>query len=499
MMKIRRSGILLHITSLPSLYGIGDLGPGAFRFADFLAETKQGLWQILPLHPTDSVYFDSPYSATSAFAGNPLLISPEYMVREGLLSEADVESPPPFPKGQVDYGAVKAYKTKLFHLAHERFRMKTDRDRYEQFCSDNSCWLEDFSLFIVLKVRYHGKSWNKWPPEIRDRRPDTLRMAHKQFYDDVEKEKFLQYIFFQQWFPLKEYCHSKSIQIIGDVPIYVAYDSADVWANPEIFKLDEKKAPSFISGVPPDLCSKTGQLWGNPVYRWDVLKERGYDWWLRRLEHSFKQYDLVRIDHFRGLIAYWEVPASEKTTANGQWVAVPTEDFFRTLFKKLPSPPIIAEDLGTITPDVTQIMRRYDIPGMRPLLFAFGETLPGHNCAPHNISQNSVVYTGTHDLNTVRGWFEKEATPEDRRRLFSYLGRKVSLTQLHRELIRLAMMTVANTVIIPMQDILGLGEEARMNRPGTAYGNWKWRLLPGQITPSIARYLLEVTELYGRA
>ena len=498
-MKIRRSGILLHITSLPSPHGIGDLGSGAFRFADFLAETKQGLWQILPLNPTDSTYFDSPYSAMSVFAGNPLLISPEYMAGEELLSEADIGSPPPFPKGQVDYRMVRTYKDRLFHRAYERFGMKAERNKYEQFCSDNSCWLENFSMFMALKARYPGKSWNKWPPEIRDRQPATLRTVYKQLYKDIEKEKFLQYIFFQQWFSLREYCHRKSIQIIGDVPIYVAYDSADVWANPEIFKLDEKKEPSFVSGVPPDLCSKTGQLWGNPVYRWDVLKERGYDWWIRRLEHSFKQYDLVRIDHFRGFIAYWEVPAGEKTAINGQWVAVPTEDFFRTLFKKFPSPPLIAEDLGKITPDVIQIMHRYDIPGMRPLLFAFGETLPGHNCAPHNIPQNSVVYTGTHDLNTIKGWFEKEATPEDRKRLFSYLGRKVPLAQLHRELIRLAMMTVANTVIIPMQDILGLGEEARMNRPGTAYGNWKWRLLPGQITPSIARRLLEVTELYGRA
>ena len=498
-MKIRRSGILLHITSLPSSYGIGDLGPGAFRFADFLAETKQGLWQILPLNPTDSIYSDSPYSATSSFAGNPLLISPEYMVREGLLSEADVESPPSFPKGQVDYGAVKAYKNRLFHLAYERFRMKTGKDRYERFCSDNSCWLEDFSLFMALKARYYGKSWNKWPPEVRDRQPDALHMVHKQLYNYVEKEKFLQYLFFRQWFSIKEYCYRRGIQIIGDLPLYVAYDSADVWVNPEVFKLDGKKAPSFVSGVPPDLFSKTGQLWGNPVYRWDVLKEKGYDWWIRRLEYSFKYHDLVRIDHFRGLIAYWEVPAGEKTAVNGKWVEVPTEDFFRTLFRKFPSLPIIAEDLGKKTPEVTQIMHQYDIVGMRPLLFAFGDTLSGHSYAPHNIPQNSVVYTATHDLNTVRGWFEKEATPEERERLFRYIGRKVPLTQLHRELIRLAMMTVAHTVIIPMQDILGLGGKARMNRPGTTYGNWKWRFLPGQITPAIARYLLEVTELYGRA
>jgi len=420
------------------------------------------------------------------------------MAREGLLAEADIESPPSFPKGQVEYDAVRDYKNKLFHLGYERFKMEQDSAGYERFCSDNACWLDDFALFVVLKAHYDSKPWNKWPKELRDRESDALQMVRKQLYDSIEREKFLQYIFFEQWFSLKKYCHRHGIQIIGDLPMYVAYDSADVWANPEIFKLDGGKTPSFVSGVPPDRFSKTGQLWGNPVYRWDVLRERGYDWWVRRLEHSFQCYDVVRIDHFIAFIAYWEVPAREKTALNGTWLEVPTEDFFRTLFKKFPSLPVIAEDLGEKTPKVAQIMQKYDIPGMRPLIFAFGDSLSGNDYAPHNIPQNSVVYTATHDLNTVRGWFEKEATSEAKESFFRYVGRRTSVTQLHKEFIRLAMMTVANTVIVPMQDILGLSEKARMNRPGTTYGNWQWRLLPGQITPAITRYLLEVTELYGR-
>lgn len=498
-MNKRGSGVLLHITSLPSSYGIGDLGPWAYRFADFLTQTKQSLWQILPLNPTDPAYGNSPYHTISAFASNPLLISPELMVQDGLLAKSDLESLPKFPKGCVDYAAVMAYKEKLFNLAYERFRNERQKYEYERFCLENSHWLEDFALFVSLKTHFHGRAWSEWPGEIRDREPQALRCLKRELRHGIEMEKFLQYLFFQQWTSLKGYCNQRGIQIFGDVPIYVQYDSVDVWTNPEIFKLDHKKRPYAVAGVPPDYFSETGQLWGNPVYRWEVLQERGYNWWVRRMEHTLRLFDVVRMDHFRGFIAYWEIPAGEKTAINGRWVEAPAEDFFNALLKRFSCLPIIAEDLGVITPDVRETMHHFGFPGMKLLLFAFGEDNPMHPYLPHTYERNYVVYTGTHDNNTIKGWFESEATPEVKKRLFRYLGRKVPVEELHWELIRLAMMSVANMVIFPIQDILGLGEEARMNRPATTKGNWQWRLLPQQLTPSVARRLMEMTEIYGRA
>jgi len=495
----RGSGILLHITSLPSPFGIGDLGPWAYRFADFLVETKQGFWQILPLNPTDPVYDNSPYHSISAFASNSLLISPELMAREGLLDGTELETLP--NRGKVDYEAAIAYKKKLFHLAYARFKERGNNYEYERFCSDNAQWLDDFALFIALKSRFHGKAWSEWSDEIRDREPETLKSLKEEaeLCDRIGMEKFLQYTFIQQWNSLKSYCNQRCIHIIGDIPIYVDYDSVDLWTNPEIFKLDYEKKPYVVSGVPPDYFSETGQLWGNPVYRWDVLKERGYDWWVQRLKHNLKLFDYVRIDHFRGLVAYWEVPAGEETAIGGEWALVPAMDFFDTLTRTFTSLSIIAEDLGLITADVREIMHTFDFPGMKVLLFAFGEELPTNPYIPHNVVRNCVLYTGTHDINTVRGWFEMEATPEDKGRLFQYLGREVPVEELHWELIRLVMMSVANQTIIPVQDILGLGEDARMNLPATSDGNWRWRLLPEQLTSSHARKLLEMTEIYGRA
>lgn len=493
----RGSGILLHITSLPSPSGIGDLGPWAYRFADFLAETKQGFWQILPLNPTDPVYDNSPYHSISAFAGNSLLISPELMVRDGLLDMADIKPLPNY--GKVDYDAAIAHKRTLFHPAYERFKERGNNYEYERFCSDNAQWLDDFALFIALKSRFHGKAWSEWPGEICDREPEVLESLKEDLHDRIGMEKFLQYIFIQQWNSLKSYCNHRCIHIIGDIPIYVDYDSVDLWTNPGIFKLNDEKKPYVVSGVPPDYFSETGQLWGNPVYRWDVLKERGYDWWIQRLEHNLKLFDYVRIDHFRGLVAYWEVLAGEETAIGGKWVEVPAMDFFNQLSRKFISLPIIAEDLGIITPDVREIIQIFDFPGMKVLLFAFGSDMPMNPYIAHNVVRNCVLYTGTHDNNTVRGWFEGEANPEDKRRLFQYLGREVPVEELHWELIRIVMMSVANLVIIPMQDILDLGEDARMNLPATSDGNWRWRLLPEQLTSSHARKLLEMTEIYGRA
>lgn len=499
-MNKRGSGILLHITSLPSPYGIGDLGPGAYRFADFLAQSKQRFWQVLPLNPIDSAFGNSPYNSTSAFAGNTLLISPEILLEEGLIDKEDVGFMPSFPRKSVDYPSVIRYKDKFFNLTYEHMqRNHKDPTAYEEFCSKNAHWLQSFSLFIVIKRHSQGKVWSEWERELRDRNPERLHAIGQQFHDELEKEKFLQYLFWKQWHSLKRYCNEKDIHLIGDMPIYVNYDSAGVWANPQLFKLNQEKRPAFVGGTPPDYFSTTGQLWGNPVYRWDVLKETGYGWWIRRVAHNLALFDMVRIDHFRGFVAFWEIPATEKTAAKGYWVQAPAEDFFTALIKSLPNLRIIAEDLGTITPDVKEIMNRFDFPGMRVLLFAFGEDLPTHPYLPHNYVPNCVVYTGTHDNNTVRGWFENEATSSDKQRLFRYLGRGVSPDNVHWELVRLAMMSIASTVIFPMQDIIGLGEEARMNRPSEHEGNWEWRLLPDQLTPALGSSLSEMTETYGRA
>jgi len=498
-MKKRTSGILLHVTSLPSSYGIGDFGSEAYRFADFLYKAKQSFWQILPLSAMDSPFDSSPYHIISAFAYNTFLLSPELLIQEGLLNKKDVYPIPRFPKGKTNYKDVIPYKKKLFRTAFERFKKRKDRDEYEKFSTENYSWLEDFALFKALKTHFNGRVWSEWPIEARDRKPEAMRSLMKDLHDEIEMEKFLQYIFIQQWSLLKYYCHEKGIRIIGDIPIYVDHDSVDCWTHPGIFKLDKNKRPSAVSGVPPDYFGKTGQLWGNPVYRWDTLKEKKYDWWVKRVEHNFKLYDLVRIDHFRGFVGYWEVPATKKTAVKGKWIKAPALDFFNRLNQRFRRLPIIIEDLGFITPDVKKVVEHFAFPGMKVLLFAFGKNNPMHPYLPHTYEKNCVVYTGTHDNNTVRGWLKREAKHEDKRRVFRYLGRKVSEQEIHWEFIRLAMLSVANMVIIPMQDVLGLGEEARMNRPGTRKGNWQWRLLPEQLTSSLAEKLSDITENYGRA
>ncbi len=497
-MEYRASGILLHITSLPSSHGIGDLGEWAYRFTDFMAEAGQSYWQILPLNPTDPVHGNSPYSSASAFAGNILLIAPELMVRDSLLTNNDLAPIPHFPGGSVDYNSARKYKERLFRKAVDRFQRKTHSNDYKTFCTANAHWLDDFSLFTALKSNFDGKSWHLWPEKIRDRDPSQLQKVRENLQNTIEKVKILQYIFFKQWFSLKDYSNKLDIRIIGDIPIYVNYDSADVWSNREIFKLDDDGTPLAVAGVPPDYFSKTGQLWGNPVYRWDVLKDREFGWWVERFRHNLKLYDLIRIDHFRGYVKYWEVPPQASTAKNGMWVTAPADEFFAVLNKKFPSLPVFVEDLGKITPDVEMLLNRLGFPGIRPILFAFSENLPRHKCAPHNIEKNSVAYTGTHDCNTVLGWFHSEASRSDKARLFRYLGRRIKSSHLHREMVRLAMGTAAQTVIIPMQDILGLGEEARMNLPGTATGNWRWQLLREQITPSLGRELKSLTEMFGR-
>lgn len=500
MITSRGNGILLHITSLPSAFGVGDLGPSAYRFADFLAESKQTYWQVLPLNPTDPVSgANSPYSSYSAFAGSVLLISPEFLQRDGYLTRSEIENSPPLPSNRVDYISTIEHKRVLFNLAFERSKQKANTHDYNKFCEDNAPWLDDFALFVALKNHFAGQVWSDWPLELRDRHPESLHRLKSQLDEKIESEKFLQFIFFEQWKALKTYCNQKRIQIIGDIPIYVSYDSADVWTNPELFKLNQEKKPIVVAGVPPDYFSATGQLWGNPIYNWDAAQSKGYSWWIQRIGHNLHLFDVVRIDHFRGFAGYWEVPAGETTAINGRWVEAPVIDFFSTLFKRFPDLPIIAEDLGVITPDVRQVMHQFKFPGMRVLLFAFDESLPKNPYAPHNHIRNCIVYTGTHDNNTARGWFEKEADQESRNRYFRYIGRTVSPDKVSVEFVRLAMASVAGIAILPMQDILGLGEEARMNKPSTIQNNWEWRFLPEENTPDVRQRLLEFTELYGRS
>lgn len=498
-MERRGSGILLHITSLPSSYGIGDLGPGAYGFVNFLSEADQIYWQILPLNRTCTAYGNSPYSSFSAFAGNPLLISPELMVEDGILLKSDIEEHPTFPKERVNYRAVTKYKDKILGIAYERNKEKlTGNYEFERFCNENSYWLDDYGLFVSIKRQFKGVDWSKWPEDLKDRKEDVIKEWEERLREMILMEKYFQYIFFKQWYSLKNYCSSKNLQIIGDVPIYVNYDSSDVWANPEVFKLDEEKRPVFVTGVPPDYFSSTGQLWGHPVYDWNFLKETQYSWWIMRIEYNLKLFDIFRLDHFRGFVSYWKIPVNEKRAINGRWEKSPAKDFFNTLFKHFPHLPIIAEDLGVITPDVREIMNLFGFPGMRVLIFAFGKNLPTNTNAPHNYVKNTVVYTGTHDNNTIKGWFKKELGHEGRKRLSEYIGHKVSEKTVHWELIRLAMMSVANMVIIPMQDILGLGERARMNLPASSRGNWEWRVTQDQLSPTITQGLSETTRIYGR-
>jgi 4-alpha-glucanotransferase len=495
----RKSGVLLHITSLPSPYGIGDLGSEAYRFAHFLSAAGQSYWQVLPLNPTDPFWGNTPYSSCSAFAGNTLLISPDLLVRDGLISKEELEDRPRFHDGIADYPAAAAYREKLFLRACEAFDRKAgEDDDFQNFCRGNSCWLDDYALFRALKAHFAGKAWSKWPLCFRDRDESALKEARDRLHDVIKREKILQYLFSTQWQALKNYYRHLNIRIIGDIPYYVGHDSADVWAHQKLFKLNAVRQPAFVGGVPPDYFSKTGQLWGNPVYDWEMLAQTRYEWWINRLKHLLKYFDMIRVDHFRGFVSYWEVSGRAKTAGKGKWVPVPVHDFMKTLLKEISRSALIAEDLGFITADVREVLRRYKLSGMRILLFAFGDSLSESADLPHNHIRDCLVYTGTHDNNTVRGWFDKEASKEDRKRFFTYIGRRVPAQKVSMEFVRMCLMSVADTAIIPMQDILGLGEEARMNLPSTTKGNWQWRLLPGQATPALAQKVRRMTASYGR-
>ncbi|NIM19170.1 MAG: 4-alpha-glucanotransferase [Candidatus Latescibacteria bacterium] len=499
MLRLRANGILLHISSLPSAYGIGDLGPEAYRWVDFLKDAKQGFWLVLPVNPVTPENHHSPYQATSVFAGNPLFISPSGLLDEGLLAREDLHDTPHFPEDRVDYPRAVTEKRRLLDIAYRRFSTAGPSHDFEAFCERNSHWLKDFAVFTALAERFPQTSWANWPPPLRDGHRDEIDRLVVELRDLVERTKFCQYIFNKQWFRLKRYANERGVRMIGDLPFYVGYESADVWSHADLFKLDESKRREFVAGVPPDAFSDTGQLWGNPVYDWPEHTETGYAWWISRFGRNLELFDMVRIDHFRGFAAYWEVPGDHANAVDGKWVKSPGENIFRTLLRYYPFPPLIAEDLGTITPDVRELMHTFGFPGMKVILFAFDGDTASNPYSAHNHVRNSVLFTGTHDNNTMRGWFENEATEEQKQRLADYLGHMPGASEVHSDLIRLAMMSVCRLVVVPMQDVLGLGSEARMNRPAVAEGNWEWRMKMEQATPGLAEHLARLTQIYGRA
>jgi len=489
----------MHVTSLPAKYGVGDLGPEAYKFADFLKAAGQNYWQMLPLNHTTAKTGYSPYNCFSAFAGNPLLISPDLLCQEGLLRKAEIPVVPAFPAERADYDKVVAYKGKLFDTAFARFRSRPASEDYADFVQEHRAWLEPFSLFVALRRRFKGRAWSDWPAALRDRKAGALDAARNELAEQIERERFLQYVFYRQYLRLKRYCNERGIQVAGDIPIYVAHDSADVWSCPDLFKLTRDKRPRLVAGVPPDYFSKTGQLWGNPVYDWKRLEETRFEWWIRRMKHNLLLFDFVRVDHFRGFVDFWEVPAGHKTAIRGRWVQAPHAKFFRELFWQIPFAAIFAEDLGYITADVREVVSTYGFPRMAVLQFAFDGDPTRNVHMPHNYDENLIVYTGTHDNNTTRGWFEKDITKQTRQKLFDYLGRRAGPSEISWELIRVAMASVARIAIVPMQDVLGLASRARMNHPANSKGNWLWRMRPGQTTPRVAERLRKLTVAYGRA
>jgi 4-alpha-glucanotransferase len=504
----RASGILLHPTSLPGPFGIGDLGPEAYRFVDFLADTGQTLWQILPLGPTG--YGNSPYMCFSAFGGNALLISLEKLAEEGLLDPSDLKQPPAFPTDRVDYGQVIDYKIPLLTNSFQRFKEKSSTkypDDYYAFCDLNAFWLEDYALFMALKDAYEGREWTTWDEGTTKQDPEALARWRNKHAERIQFRKYVQYVFFKQWQSLKNYCHKKDIRIIGDIPIYVAHDSAEVWSNRELFYLDEQGKPFVVAGVPPDYFSAIGQRWGNPIYRWDVMAHQGFQWWIDRFRINASLVDIVRLDHFRGFEAYWEIPATEPTAVNGRWVKGPGIALFNAVKTAFGPLQIIAEDLGVITPEVDILRDQLGFPGMRILQMAFGKDPKAPEYRSHNHIKNCAVYTATHDHNTTVGWFKarpgsfttqtQEEVEKEREYALHYMS--TDGMEIHWDFIRLALGSVAHWAIFPLQDVLGLGTESRMNLPGTPQGNWEWRFTWNLLTPSILQRLTALTRIYERA
>jgi 4-alpha-glucanotransferase len=491
----RGSGVLLHISSLPGDYGIGDLGPGAYHFIDFLSKAKQSYWQILPVAPTCPFMGNSPYSSHSAFAGNKLFISPELLLERGFVTKTDISYQGKLPSTHVDYIKAQACKDKILKKAFVKQKDTLPKNKeFVSFCDQHAYWLDDFALFASIRQTLDGLPWNKWPDELKSRTTSAMVRAQSELADDITEHKFYQFLFFAQWIMLRHYAHEKDIKIVGDLPIYVNYDSVEVWSHPDIFKLDQNKEMEFLAGVPPDYFSQTGQLWGNPIYNWDALEKLRFSWWIDRLKHKLELVDILRFDHFRGFVGYWQVPKGETTAINGQWVEAPAGKFLQMIRDEFKDLPIIAEDLGVITDDVREVMKQFKLPGMKVLQFAFSDDLETHIYLPHNYEHNCVVYTGTHDNNTVKGWYMHDVGDKERANINTYMEEKIDESSVHQALTELALNSIADIAIIPMQDILGLGAEARMNKPGTPTGNWEWRLDEGQLTDKVVRFLKSLTK-----
>jgi 4-alpha-glucanotransferase len=499
--NLRGAGILLHITSLPSPFGIGDLGPQAKAFADFLHRGKQKYWQVLPLNPVEQAQGYSPYSALSSMAGNPLVISPELLVEDGLLTRDNLKKYRTPSRTSVEFEKAERIKRELFMKAYLKFSTKTSsalHDEYNTFCRKESSWLDDFALYMALKTE-HQKPWYEWPEAFKLRQPKALKAFIRENEEAIDQVKWLQFIFMKQWQDLKRYCNDLNIRLFGDLPFYVSYDSADVWANPEIFSLSEEGRMTGVAGVPPDYFNADGQLWGMPVFKWDVLKKRNYDWWISRLSKNIELYDLLRLDHFRAFADFWEVPATEKTAINGKWQPGPGSEFFNAVKKALGKLPFVAEDLGDINEAVHKLRQEFNFPGMKILQFSFGDNMSQSDYIPHNyIDPNFIAYTGTHDNNTTVGWYRKDIGKKERRNLSVYLGKRINEKNVHVELTRLAYSSVAAVTIIPVQDVFGLDESARMNVPASTAGNWSWRLQSQYLKIGAEKTLADFTELFNR-
>ena len=492
----RRAGVLLHPSSLPGQNGIGELGSEAIRFINWMKEAGQTLWQVMPLGPTG--YGDSPYQTSSAFAGNPMLISLDRLVEEGLLKEEDLKPLRSLPQGSVEYGIVILAKGDLLRKAYNAFQKKNDSDRLnqlEEFSVRFKDWLGDFALFTALKRRYEGRPWSEWPVPLRDRHPGDIEQAKIQLADEIEYLIWLQFLFFEHWWTIRHHAMENGIVVLGDLPLFIAHDSADVWVNRHLFHLDGEGNPTVVAGVPPDYFSATGQRWGNPLYNWEAHRTEGFHWWESRLRVTFDLVDWVRIDHFRGLDAYWEIPASEPTAVKGQWVKAPGAEMFGTLLGRMGDLRVVAEDLGVITAEVEALRKQFHFPGMRVLQFAWGSG-PENGFLPHNYELDSVVYTGTHDNNTTEGWAAQEMTPKMRDQIRKYCGHAPK--SISQELIRLALGSVAAVAITPLQDWLGLGVEGRMNTPGRPEGNWTWRAVEDAFSPELAARMKDLAHQYGR-
>ena len=493
MLSERCAGILLHPTSLAGP-GLGDLGPQAYAFADFLARARLGLWQVLPLSPPG--FGNSPYSAISAFAGNPLLISLERLADRGWIAHEQIQNHLP-PQGRINFDEVKAFKLPHLRQAAQNFLEGRggDHRRFEDFKRDNAWWLEDYVLFLLIRRVHKRALWSAWPRDLARRSAEALHAFGTEYRQQLEVERVIQFAFHEQWSALREYCGQRSIRIVGDVAIFVNHDSADVWRNPELFHLDDNLQPATVAGVPPDLFSQTGQRWGNPLYRWDVLRAQNYQWWVQRMSWALKACDVVRLDHFRGFESYWEIPAAEPTAIHGRWVEGPKDDLFRVLRERLGDLPFIAEDLGLITREVHALRERLGIPGMKVLQFGFGD--PGaHIYLPHNFVSNCVVYTGTHDNDTTVGWWQSGASEDEKRHATQYFGQPQD--GMNWAMIRAAFASVARVALVPMQDVLSLGSEARMNIPSRPDGNWGWRLAPGMASDELADKLAALSAITDR-